>query len=789
MLKNYIKIAFRNIRRHFTYSFINIAGLAVGLASAIVIGLWVYQEWSYDRHFENSDRIYRVGVNFYNIGDMAPGPERFTRSAQKFPEVEIAASLDYQGEIIVNAGNREFKESDAFFADSGYFDLFSYVFLEGDPQTALDAPNTVVLSEKTARKYFHGAPALGKTLQVGEEKVVYTVTGVIKESTTHSHIPAKLWFRLDGEPSSSWTSANYYNYVLLNEEISEVQFTDRLNRFIKNKIYPTLSLNQPYEDWIQTDAAYRFIVMPLRDIHLKSSLRFELTPGGNGENVTIFALVAVFIILTAAVNFVNITTARSLSRAKEVGIRKTLGTGRAALLGQFLAESILICLLALIIAVGLAELFLAAFEQFTGMNLLDGLYNEVGQLGSIVLAVSLIGVLSGLYPAVYLSGFMPVTALKNKFTASGNSLFRSGLVLVQFVISVVLLICMGQIYRQLKFMQDKDPGLETKNVLVIQNAGQLGNQQEAFRNELEKKSGIGQISINSRIPAGNRVLMGTFKTPVMTDGLPVQTFRGDYNYLSVIGFRLKEGRNFFRDQTSDSSAVILNESAVRALELQEPVGTILSRGDREFQVIGVVNDFNFESLRNRVEPAAILLDTDGGPRIAAKIKSADVSGLLSGIRDLWDSFQTGEPIDYYFLDENYAQLVQKEKALSRAIMLFAVLAIIISCLGLYGLSAYMCEQRIKEVGIRKMLGAKIPDILVLLNKNLLKPVAPAVLLAIPVSLVAMRSWLNNFAYRIEISPGIFAAACFVALAIALVTVSWQSVRAAHTNPVESLRSE
>lgn len=785
MLKNYLKIAFRNIRGNFTYSFINIFGLAIGLASAIVIGLWVHQESSYDEHFENADRIVRVGVSFANIGEMAPGPEQFNEVVSPFPEIEKTTSLDPIGTETITVGSREFEQSNVFSADSAFFDVFSYRFVEGSSSYALTSPNTVVLTKELARKYFSSSgSAIGKTMQVGDQKEAYTVTGII-EKQGHSHIPAEIFLHFEPADDTNWQSATFYNYVLLREGVSLDDFEDRLDLLVKNRVYPSLALNQSYEEWIQTSSAYQFLPMPITDIYLKSNMRFDLDTGGDETNVYIFGIISLFIIIIAGVNFINVTTARSSNRAKEVGIRKTLGTGRYALVAQFLAESVITCLIALVISLGLAEVFLSVFEQFTGVELLSSLFGDTTQLIVIAGIAILIGILAGLYPAFYLSSFQPVSVLKGDISLSKNSLFRNALVVIQFTIAIGLLSCTGLVYQQLQYMETKDMGLDIKDVLVITNSDLVGDQHESFKQQLLNQTGVEEASYNGRTPAGNTIWINSFRTREMEDGLPIQTFVGDYDYLSTMGFQLIEGRNFSRDIVADTSAVILNQAALKALNMDDPIGTQLNDNET---VIGVVSNFNFESLRNPVEPVAITLG-DLNRRMAVKINSANVSGLLSQIQDIWQSYNFEEPMEYYFLDQNYAELVSRERALARAILLFSVLAIIISCLGLYGLSAYICELRTKEIGIRKVLGATVSNIVVHLTKDFTKPVVVAIVLALPLAFIVMYSWLNNFAFKIDIGPWVFIVSCLGGLTIAWITVSWQSFKTALMNPVDSLRSE
>lgn len=787
MLNNYIKTAFRNIYRHLSYSLINILGLAVGLASAIVIGLWVYQEWSYDRHFEDADRIYRVGVNFMNVGDMAVGPPQLNDYLREFPGVEKTGRLGGVSSFNIHIGDKVFQQSDIYYADSTFFEVFSYDFVEGSRETAMDNPNSAVLTRQTAVRFFGSQPALGRTILVGEDKEVYTIVGVVATRGHRSHIGASMWLNYQYSNNTNWLSASVYNYVKLEKTESLESFEERLLQFNKSTIYPTLPIEAPFEEWIKTDGAYHFNVIPVTDIYLKSTLKFEPTPGGSYNNVVTFFAIALLIILIAAVNFINITTARSSIRAKEVGIRKTLGTGRGALIGQFLFEAVLICAIALLVSFGLAELFLSLFQWFTGMTLLEGVFVNSGSQIAVVSLIALgIGLLAGLYPAFYLTRFKPVRVLKGQIhSGTGDqSFFRNALVLLQFTISISLLIGTGIIYQQLDYMRTKDLGLDKENVFIISNARQLGDQKEAFRQQLMRFSGVEHASYNKRIPAGSSVWVSGMKTKDMADDIPLQSFLGDYEMIPTLGFRIVEGRGFSRDVASDTHAVLLNQSAVRALELSEPLGAELNG---KYTVIGVVADFNFESLRKQVEPTVLEFDP-GGDRLAVKL-SGSQSEFIEYAQNSWEEFGIESPMNYYFLDENFEQLLEKEQILAKAVVIFAILAILISCLGLYGLSAFIAEQRIKEIGIRRVLGASVAQIILLLNKNLTKPVLVSLAIAIPLAFILLNRWLNNFAYKTEMSPWIFAGAAIAALLVAWLTVSWQSLRAAWANPVESLRSE
>lgn len=787
MIKNYLKIALRNFLKFKVYSFINVFGLAVGFASALVIGLWVYQEWSYDRHFDHADRIYRVGVNFMNVGEMAVGPPQFNEYARDFPEVAKTARLDGPSEVDIQIGDQSFKEPRVFYADSAFFEVLSYEFIEGSGPSALDEPNVAVLTRDLAQKYFGPEPALGRTILVGEDKEQVVVTGVVDTEGYKSHIQADMWLRYNYERNENWLSAYVYNYLLLKDGFSISNLNNRLTEFIKNRVYPSLSTNMPYEEWVKDEGLYRFIPLPLSEIYLTSNLKFEPAPVGSKTNVMTFGVIALLIILIAGVNYINITTARASIRAKEVGVRKTLGSSKGALMTQFLSESLIVCGLALIIAFGLGELFLRLFEYITGLKLVESIFLAPGEMITVFLVALTIGLIAGIYPAFYLTIFEPVRVLKGQLHSrgGGRSHFRNALVLLQFSIAICLLAGTAFVFQQLKFMRTRDLGLKTENVLVINNAGLLKQQKESFRNDILSHSDVEMASYNRRIPAGSSVWVTSYRTEEMQDGLPMQSFHGDYDMIPTLGFRIIEGRNFSRDLVSDSTAVILNQSAAQALGLQQPIGTILN--DR-LRVIGIVADFNFESLRKKIEPVALTMYPDGD-RLAVKIRGQNSREMMEYAKSLWNKFNVSEPISMYFLDENFEKLLQKDQILSKAVLIFTVLAIFISCLGLYGLSAYMTELRTKEISIRKVFGGSVAGVTAMLSRDFVKLVILANLIAWPIAWFATNSWLQNFAYRIEISWWIFVFAGGLALAIALATVATQAIRAASANPAKALRYE
>ena len=799
MLTNYIIIAWRHTRRQSLYSFINILGLALGMACSLVIFLYVYGEWSYDRHFANNDRIYRIGVSFFNMGNFAKGPEmladvlptsfggireftRFNKSAAEY--------LDVDGEVFNDL---------VYHVDSSFFKVFSYEFIEGSPPTAMSRPHSVVLTESMAQKYFHTSRALGKTIAVGKEKVPHTITGIVKDEHRNSHLKAQVWTTLDLDPHKQyhWTSASTYNYVLLRENVSQTALADALESVIAEYVFPSAGRamgKKSVEEYKADPNSVKFFIHPLKDIYLKSRLSLELSPGGSETNMIIFGIIAAFMLVLAGVNFINLSTARAARRAKEVGIRKTLGTTRPRLISQFLLESVMVCVFSMIIALGIAELFTFAFFWITGQQLSISLWANAWSIAGVLGFSVMVGLVAGVYPAFYLTAFQPVHVLKGTFHGYRRQSFRNGLVVFQFSISITLIICTIVIARQLSFMSNKDLGFVEENTLTIDNIDLVGNRFREFKNEVLQHPDVVNASLHTGEP-GSKAIMTfyTFQTAEMPNALTINTYFGDEDYLDVMGFSLIAGRHFNENLASDTASVILNESAVRALGLAgDPIGAVLNENQT---VIGVVRDFHWESLRNAIEPAVILIPNERrfrGPvysQLAIKLKSTGASSLWQHLESRWKAFVPGEPMRYHFLDENFGELIKKEEVLGKAVGIFTGLAIAISCLGLFGLAAYTTEQRTKEIGIRKTLGASSANIVLMLNRQFTILVVIAMLVAVPISYYAAREWLAGFAYRVDLNVLIFLIGGIAGLVISFCTVAFHSLKAAQTNPSEILKCE
>ncbi len=784
MLRNYLLVSFRNLKRHLTYSFVNIFGLTIGLACTMVIGMWVKQEFSYDRHFEKVDNIYRIGVNFFNIGNMARAPEILKERLTDYSTVERTTNLHRQGEVTFLIDDKEVLLDNVFKTDQDFFKLFSYEFLNGDRFSVLENPNGAVISDKVATNVFGTTDVLGKTLQIKDDSKIYSIEGVVS-SDEITHIPAEIWLSKGNESiAANWTSASPLSYVLLKGD-PQATLDIILDDIMRKEIHPKLAPNDPYEEFYQS-GFYQFLPIPIKNIHLYSDYKFEIAPIGNAMTTKVFAGVAVLILFLASINFINISTARSTVRAKEVGIRKSLGTNRRQLVAQFILESILICVLAGALAMMVGELFLTGFERLTGLELLESLFTNSIDVLIVALTIIMIGFVAGVYPAFYITSYQPVKVLKGNIHVNEKGIVRNGLVLFQFVISISLLVVSLFVFNQLQFIQNKDLGFDQKNVLVVDNFRHVRDHQEVFRQELSQNPNVLAVSVNHRVPAQN----GSFVWKLTKDGDEqdywFQQFTGDADMFECLGFRLLKGRTFSNEIGTDTSSVILNETAVAELGYDDPIGKTLNGGF--YTIIGVVSDFNYETLKNQITPLALGYSEEGGRNLAIKF-SGNPQPVIDQVHAIWEQFGVEEIPSYYFLDENFGKLVEKERVLSKAVLIFTVLAMFISCLGLYGLSVFTAERKTKEIGIRRVLGASVFNIARLLSRNFAKPILLAFILSVPVAYFAVDEWLANYAYRVEIGPSWFLIGGTTALAIGIATISWQSIRSALKNPVVSLRTE
>ncbi len=790
MLKNHLLLAWRTLAKYPGYTFLNVGGLALGIAASFVLGLYVRQELTYDTSFADHDRIHRVATDFFGMGGFANSQEQLLDVLpQETTVIDEATRLSGSSRpVLIFVADARYEEPNVLYADTAFFRVFSYRFVAGSPDAALRSPDGLVLTAPAAARFFGAGDAMGQTVLVGKERVPHRVTGIVEPVPGRTHLRADLWFPLEPEePATAWTNVAYYNYVKLRPDATRADLERGLDRLLRRHAYPASEFDGSFEAWRSAPPGVQFFVQPLRDIHLHSDYNFELAPGGSPLQVYALGVVGLFILLIAGVNYVNLTTARATMRAKEIGVKKTMGAAQGELVRQFLTETVLFSLLAAVVAATLAEAMLSVFTYITGERLVGSVLAD-GRYVLALLGFSVgVGVLAGLYPAFYLAHLRPARILRGGWEIGGNQRLRGSLVVVQFAVAIVLVVGSLVVYQQLAFMQATDKGLAQDGVLFVENVGVLGHQAEVFRQEIDALPQVERTSLANRLPTGAGVWMYTYETPQMEESITIQTFPGDEQYLPTLGMRLVAGRNFSADLASDSSAVILNEAAAAVLGLgSDPVGKVVNDGQ---EVIGIVSDFNFQSLRTRIEPVVLTFTTEG-TKLAVRLHGGqDVAAFLDRMQALWQPLAPDDPIRFSFLDDNFAAMAAQERTLGRAVSFFTLLALVIAAMGLFGLVAFAVQRRTKEIGIRKVLGAGVPSILALLSKDVLRLVAVAFVMAVPLAWIAMSRWLEGFAYRIDLGPGVFVLAGCAALLIVLATVSGHALRAATTDPVKALRYE
>lgn len=808
MFKNYLKIAFRNLWKSKGFSAINIIGLAIGLATCLLILLFVLDELSYDRYNKKADRIYRVDGDIKFGGNhfiLAVAPDPMGPTLKKdFPQVEQYCRFRSNGGFLVKKDDENVQEDNVIFADSTLFDVFTLPILDGNATTALQQPNTVVITETTARKYFNTTQAVGKTLFINNS-VNYTVTGVIKDVPSQSHFNFDFFVSmatLAESRNNNWISTNFNTYIVLKEGADpkklDAQFDAVVEKYVGPQVMAVMSIN--LDEFRKSGNYERHYLTPLTSIHLHSNKVAELGANSSIQYVYIFSAIAFFILLIACVNFMNLSTARSASRAREVGVRKVLGSLKSNLVKQFLTESILISFIALVLAVVLTMGMLPYFNQLAAKNIQLNVLTNPWLLATLLLLVLITGLLAGSYPAFYLSAFKPIQVIKGKLAAGfKTSWLRSGLVVFQFSISIILIIATIVIYKQLNFIQSHKPGYDRDQVLIIHNSSPLGNKAKTFRDEVVKLPGVDNATSTGYLPTNSwRNENPVFADPTLDQkrAVSMQTWDVDEQYIPTLGMELAAGRNFSKDFPTDSCGIIINEAALRLLGFTDPIGKLLyympdlNRKDEisKLHIIGIVKDFNFNSMRQQVAPLCMLLNENNG-NMALRLSSNNMHQLVAQIERKYKSMAPGQPFNYSFMDEDFNNLYSTEQRMGVIAISFSSLAILIACLGLFGLAAYAAEQRTKEIGIRKVLGATVSNITTMLSKDFLKLVIIAAVIAFPLAWWFMHSWLQDFAYRTNISWWVFIMAGIAAALIAVVTVSFQTIKAAISNPVKSLRAE
>ena len=783
MLSNYFKIAVRNLLRQRAHSIINIAGLAIGLTCTMLIFLWVQDELSYDRFNEKVDDIYRIVETQHYTGQqdflVAVTPSALAKALkEETPEVERSTRFAFNS-LTVKYEDKVFTEGVGA-ADPDFLEMFTVPFLEGNPQTALLKPHSLVLTEETAKKYFGNVDALGKTVVV-ENKYDFVVTGVIGNIPHNSHLQFDmlapfLFLKELGSTMEDWNTNWCYSYVLLQKSARADAVEKKVNDVLHR----------------HTDSTTDLHLQPVSKIHLYSAGRYVADIRGQGdiEYVQIFSGIALFVLLIACVNFMNLATARSERRAREVGLRKVVGANRRQLIGQFLGEAMLMTLVAFCLGLLMTGLLLPAFNELSGKTLALGQLNLTTILGFLGIALGA-GLIAGSYPAFVLSSYKPVETIKRGSSSSQGGRFRKILVVLQFSLSVIMIVGALVISGQIDYIRSRNLGLNKENLGYLWMSGNFRSQYEAAKQELLRVSGISDITVTSQLPVN--VVSSTSGWD--WDGKPADAdvlmsfVYVDEDYVRTFGMKMAEGRFFSSEFGSDTLSAVVNETAVKAMGMKSPVGKRLSGRNRNMTIIGVVKDFNFKPIRTKIEPLVLLENPARYYVMVLRTKSADISGTVAKIGEIYKKFSPDRPFHFNFLDQDYDHLYRAEERIGTLSRYFAILAIFIAALGLYGLASYTAERRTKEIGIRKVLGASVPGLFILLSKEFLLMAGIANLIAWPVAYGVMKEWLQNYAYHTPLTIGAFLIAAVLAVAVIVVTTSYQAVRASRTNPVEALRYE
>jgi len=800
MYRNYLKIAFRNLLKHKVFSFINIAGVAIGLACFLLLALYVKDELSYDRFNTNADRIYRLSRSFLSkdgtvslrLGHTAPPFGPLIR--QEFPEVEQSVRLLETGGL-VRYGDNVFNEEDMFAAEPSLFKVFSFDVSNGNPEKALENPFSIMFSRPMAEKYFGKENPVGKTIRI-DNQFDYTVTGVFEPLPAQSHFHPNflLSFSTLNDPRvygaedlrTNWGNNSFSTFLLLPENYDPQKLIKAFPAFQNRNEGPNASTYSVLD------------LMKLTDIHLHSHLDSEIEANGDIQYVYLFSAIAIFILIIACINYMNLATAKSAMRAKEVGMRKVIGAVRSQLINQFLSESILLVLIALLLAVLIVVLCLPALNNFTQKQLSFSALSDPVFIAILISITLFTGVIAGSYPAFFMTSFQPISVLKGKIaSALKNGKLRQSLVVTQFAIAIVLIISTVVVYNQMRYIKNYKLGYSKDQILVLNVPDDSDTNFESIRQRFKEISSIREVGRSSRIPSvrlldswSAYVMRGDTMAP--TD-ITIKSLSVDEDFIPAYQIEMAAGRNFSREYATDKTAgFILNETAVKQLgwkNAADAIGNRFGYGDMRGQIIGVTKDYHFESLHQKVAPMVMFNQPGRLGRVSVHISGGDIKNAVSHIESVWNSRFPNIPFQYEFLDQRFGRLYATEQTQQMLFGIFAGIAIFISCLGLLGLSMFMAELRTKEIGVRKVLGASVGSIVTLLTQDFLKLVLLAIVIASPIAWYGMHNWLQDFAYHTEINWWVFVLAGILSAGIALLTVSFQSIKAALMNPVKSLKSE
>ena len=796
MFKNYLKVAFRNLIKNKSLSFINILGLAISIAVCFLIILFILHETSYDKFHHNYEDLYRVTIKGQITGQpieyavsMVPLP---TALKAEFPDVEAAAGVfPRQAKQLMSFEDKQFFETSLFKASAEFFDVFDYELLRGSKETVLSEPGSIVLTETLAEKYFGSADPVGETISLNETEE-YTVSGVCADLPTNSHIKfnAVIQVPVMEDIEQNWGSFSAHNYIRLKEGVDPEIFEDKIKNLAMEKMGITLE---------ETGMEFLLFLEPVKDIHLYSNLSYNLGNNGSITYVYVFSIIALFILIIAYINFINLTTAHHTIRAKEIGVRKIVGANKSKLISQFLLESIILTLISMFFAFGLIELLQPTFNKLIGIEL--G-FSLVAHWKYLVIGVSFMvfmAILSGLYPAIYLASFNPVSVIKGSVAGNKKSIFRNMLVVFQFLISIALISSTGIIYKQLQHFQNKKLGFDKNHVVILPlRSEETIEKAEILKEQFRNINGVSNTCVSSNYPGAGASQGHGFFPEGHSEDQPwlMKTMNIDADFVETFKLNILAGRNFDAANEVEGRNILVNETLVKKVGWEDPVGKTFKdpfiRENEEMipiTIIGVLEDFHVNPLRDKIEPMVLYYNPPNRNFISIRLEPGNVFNILDNIEKMWKEMHPGMPFDYIFLNEHFNSIHHTERNLAITFMYFTVLAILIACLGLFGLASYATERRIKEIGVRKVLGSTVGEIVLLLSKDFSKLVILANIVAWPIAWYGMNKWLQNFAYRTEIGYEVFIFSGLIALIIALITVSFRTIKAANSNPVKALKYE
>ena len=809
MFRNYLKVAFRNLLRQRFYTFINISGLSIGIAISLLIAFFVFDELGYDKFHKDANRIHQVYLDAMLQGKPIVGAHTCAplaaASKEELTGVEDAIRINLWRDVVFRNEDQIYTEEKLLLADSNFFSFFTFDLLEGNPEDILNEPNQIILTENTARKYFgyeigDAESPLGKSLVMGSDKTNCEVVGIIRNPPSNSHFTFNMILSMvtwDYSRRTQWTNNSLFSYIKLREDADPELVNSSLLALSDKYVGPEIEqfLGTSLEDWRNSGTGdYAYKMQPMTDLHLYSKADGNIEGSGDIAYVYLLSAISIFIIVIACINFMNLSTAQATGRAKEVGIRKTVGAQKSGLMRQFLVESVILSLISSILAVVILAIALPSFNQITNKTFDIGLVLSPVFVITLFLIILIVGFLAGSYPAFYLTSFKPTDVLKGKIRQGAKGgWIRSTLVVLQFTISISLIVSTLVIYKQLKLVQEKNLGFDKENILVIDNTRVLADAKQSFKNKLKALSSVENVSIANFVPPHVYSNSVYFPNGKQEEGVLFTQIYADEDYLETIGVDLFEGRYFSKDFPSDTAAVVINKKGMEVFGWTTLEGNKFAEpsddgGLEYYEIIGITEDFNYSSLKTDIEPLVIFY-SDFGNLMPVRLTKGNIHEKIQEVESVWNEMAPEEPFDYTFVDDNFASQFRAEERFGKIFILFTTLAIFIACLGLLGLATFIAEQRSKEIGIRKSLGATVPSIVVLLSKEFTKLVLIALIIAIPAVILLMNWWLQNFAYKTSVGVTSFIIGGLLALFISWLTVSYQAVRAAIANPTKALRYE